>query len=55
MCDSLRLAGNPNAYGRFYLADFKLNLAKENGGGLEILWMKEDGKWQIISYDILEP
>jgi hypothetical protein len=55
MCDSLRLAGDPNAYGHFYLADFKLNLAKENGGGLEILWMKEDGKWQIISYDILEP
>jgi hypothetical protein len=55
MCDSLRLAGDPNAYGRFYLADFKLNLAKENGGGLELLWMKEDGKWQIISYDILEP
>jgi hypothetical protein len=55
MCDSLRLAGDPNAYGHFYLADFKLNLAKENGGGLEILWMKEGGKWKIISYDILEP
>jgi hypothetical protein len=55
MCDSLRLAGDPNAYGHFYLADFKLNLAKENGGGLEILWMKEDERWQIISYDVLEP
>jgi hypothetical protein len=55
MCDSLHLAGYPNAYGNFYLADFKLNLAKENGGGLELLLMKEEGKWQIISYDILEP
>lgn len=55
MCDSLRLGGDPNSYGQFFLADFKLNLAKENGGGLEILWMKEDRRWQIISYDILEP
>ncbi|MEP7271583.1 MAG: hypothetical protein ABI882_08755 [Acidobacteriota bacterium] len=55
VCDSLKFAGDPNAYGDFFLTTFTLKLAKENGGGLELLWMKEDGKWQIISYDVLEP
>jgi hypothetical protein len=55
MCESSRLAGDPDAYGQFYLTDFTLKLAKESGGGLELLWTKEDGQWQIISYDILEP
>jgi len=55
MCESSRLAGDPNAYGQYYLTTFTLKLAKESGGGLELLWTKEDGKWQIISYDILEP
>ncbi len=55
MCESSRLAGDPDAYGQFYQTIFILKLAKESGGGLELLWTKEDGHWQIISYDILEP
>lgn len=55
MCGGLKLEGPPEAYGQFYLTDFVLKLAKEDGGGLELLWMKEDGKWQIVSYSVLEP
>jgi hypothetical protein len=55
MCESTRLAGDPDAYGHFYLTNFSLKLARENGGGLELLWTKEEGRWQIISYDLLEP
>jgi hypothetical protein len=55
MCESTRLAGDPNAYGHFYLTNFSLKLAKESGGGLELLWTKEEGRWQIVSYDLLEP
>lgn len=55
MCAGLKLDGPPEAYGQFYMTYFVLKLAKENGGGLELLWMKEDGKWQIVSYGVLEP
>jgi len=54
MCKRSGLAGDPDAYGQFYKTIFILKLAKESGGGLELLWTKEDGQWQIISYDILE-
>src|SRR5262245_37473797 len=55
MCESTRMAGDPNAYGHFYLTDFTLKLERENGGGLELLWTREEGRWQIVSYDLLEP
>ena len=55
MCESTRMAGDPNAYGYFYLTNFTLKLERDNGGGLELLWTREDGRWQIVSYDILEP
>ena len=55
ICESGRLSGNPDAYGEFFMTVFTLKLAKESGGGLELLWVKEDGQWQIISYDVLEP
>ena len=55
ICERRRLAGDQNAYGEFFMTVFTLKLAKESGGGLELLWVKEDGQWQIISYDVLEP
>ena len=47
--------GGHDEYGHFYLTNFTLKLERDNGGGLELLWTKEDGRWQIVSYDILEP
>lgn len=55
MCESTRMAGDPNAYGHFHLTNFTLKLERDNGGGLELLWTKEEGRWQIVSYDLLEP
>lgn len=53
-CEKSRLAGDPNAYGQFYMTYFTLRLARESGGGLALLWTKEDGQWQIVSYEVLE-
>jgi hypothetical protein len=55
MCESSRLTGDAHAYGDFYLTIFGLKLAKEHGGGLELLWTREAGRWQIVSYDVLDP
>src|SRR5262249_43235827 len=46
MCESSRLHGDPHAYGDFYLTIFGLKLAREHGGGMELLWPKDGAKWR---------
>lgn len=55
MCARARLTGDPHAYGEFYATYFTLKLGRGNDSGLALLWTKEDGRWQIVSYELLEP
>jgi hypothetical protein len=45
----------PPKYGTYYETLFTFKYPKgQNDGGMILLWEKENGKWQILSYDDLE-
>lgn len=44
---------NRNRYATDYVSIFSFKEHEEIGGGLIILWQKENGAWKIVSFDIL--
>jgi len=40
-------------HGASYLISFRLKLEGDQGGGLILLWVKEDGAWKIGSFDVV--
>ncbi|MGH9839027.1 MAG: hypothetical protein ACREEM_09600 [Blastocatellia bacterium] len=47
-------AGAPPQYGNYYQTIFRFKLKRDQGGGMSLLWKKEDGKWRIVSFDELD-
>ncbi|MBI4470014.1 MAG: hypothetical protein HY650_11910 [Acidobacteria bacterium] len=51
-CDTSTLAEDPDRYGEYFVT--YLAFTCPSCGGLSFLWYKEDGHWQILSFDMLE-
>lgn len=47
-------ASAPLKYGDYYQTFFSFKIGKGQGGGMVLLWKKQNGRWFIVSYDELE-
>lgn len=52
LCGGTPEAGDPDAYGTYFGVLFRLQV--EGGGTLGLLWMREEGRWRIIAYEVFE-
>jgi hypothetical protein len=50
-----KAAAAPQAYGTYFETIFAIKAKNGQGGGMSLLWKRENGAWRIVSYDDLDP
>jgi hypothetical protein len=60
MCSTRRtgeppsMPGGPDALGTYYGVIFRFKARDDLGGAIGLLWDRQEGTWQIVSYDIIQ-
>ncbi|HXV65110.1 MAG TPA: hypothetical protein VEK15_30735 [Vicinamibacteria bacterium] len=52
LCGETVATGDPQMYGTYFATLFRLKV--RGGGALGLLWMKENGHWRIVAYEVFE-